>query len=52
MEYCYNLGQCEEDYCDCDNMLKIESEEERQANIKKGIVFALLLIGLFFVIIW
>lgn len=52
MKYCYNLGQCEEDYCDCDNIQKMEAKEERQANIKMGIAFALLLVGLFFAIIW
>ncbi len=51
MEYCYNLGQCEEDYCDCDNIVKMEAKEERNENIKKGIAFGLLLLGLGLVIL-
>lgn len=51
MKYCYSLGQCEEDYCDCDNMLKMEAKEERNENIKKGVALFLLLVGLFLAII-
>ena len=50
-KYCYNLGQCEEDYCDCDNVMRMEAKEERNENIKKSIAFGLLLVGLFFAII-
>ena len=50
-KYCQSLGQCEEDYCDCDNIVRMEAKEERNENIKKGIAFGLLLVGLFFAII-
>ena len=51
MKYCQSLGQCEEDYCDCDNVMRMEAKEERNENIKKGVAFGLLLVGLFFAII-
>ena len=52
MKYCYSLGQCEEDYCDCDNIVKMESEEQKRADLKMGIMFGILLVGLFLAIIW
>jgi len=34
------------------NVMRMEAKEERNENIKKGIAFGLLLIGLFIAIIW
>ena len=52
MKYCYNLGQCEEDYCDCDNVMRMGEREERNENIKKGVMFGLLLVGLLMAILY
>ena len=51
MKYCYHLGQCDEDYCDCENIVKMESEQTQRKEWELGLVFGLFIIGLFLAII-